>query len=121
MLDSLFEHERIKTTQAKAWELRRVADRVVTFGKKGPRYSATPPRAKTAADVHVHVSVPFYWFLCDRCGAFCEGADAVPPFRWNLARCASRSTQSGAPVFSQHRPNGELGRHASGRVSRPRG
>jgi large subunit ribosomal protein L17 len=43
MLDSLFEHERIKTTQAKAWELRRVADRVVTFGKKGTtraRYQA---------------------------------------------------------------------------------
>src|SRR5271167_88284 len=32
---SLIEHERIKTTDAKAKELRRFADRMVTLGKKG--------------------------------------------------------------------------------------
>lgn len=32
---SLIEHERIETTVAKAKELRRVADRMITYGKKG--------------------------------------------------------------------------------------
>jgi len=35
MLVSLLEHQRIKTTLAKAKELRRWADRMVTLGKKG--------------------------------------------------------------------------------------
>jgi large subunit ribosomal protein L17 len=32
---ALFEHERITTTEAKAKELRRVADKLVTLGKRG--------------------------------------------------------------------------------------
>jgi len=32
---ALFEHERIITTEAKAKELRRVADKLVTLGKRG--------------------------------------------------------------------------------------
>jgi large subunit ribosomal protein L17 len=35
MVTSLFEHERIETTDAKAKELRRVADRMITLGKRG--------------------------------------------------------------------------------------
>lgn len=35
MADSLIMHERIKTTVAKAKELRRVADKVITLGKDG--------------------------------------------------------------------------------------
>lgn len=35
LVQSLIEHERIKTTEARAKELRRVADRVISFGKKG--------------------------------------------------------------------------------------
>ena len=35
MVTSLLEHERIKTTDAKAKELRRVADRMITLGKRG--------------------------------------------------------------------------------------
>lgn len=35
MLTSLFEHERIDTTDAKAKELRRLAERIVTLGKRG--------------------------------------------------------------------------------------
>ena len=35
MVTQLIEHERIQTTVARAKELRRVADRVVTFAKKG--------------------------------------------------------------------------------------
>ncbi len=35
LVTSLIEHERIKTTLARAKELRRVADRVITYAKKG--------------------------------------------------------------------------------------
>lgn len=35
MTTSLFEHERIRTTDAKAKELRRVAEKLVTLAKKG--------------------------------------------------------------------------------------
>jgi len=35
MVTSLLDHERIETTDAKAKELRRVADRMITLGKRG--------------------------------------------------------------------------------------
>ena len=35
MVTSLLDHERIETTDAKAKELRRVADRMITLGKSG--------------------------------------------------------------------------------------
>ena len=35
MVTQLIEHERIRTTVAKAKEVRRVADKMVTLGKKG--------------------------------------------------------------------------------------
>jgi len=42
---SLFLHERITTTVAKAKELRKVADKVITCGKRG--YISTRPRARS--------------------------------------------------------------------------
>ena len=44
MVTSLFEHGQITTTEARAKELRRVADRLVTLGKKG-----TPHARRLAA------------------------------------------------------------------------
>ncbi|MBW2273295.1 MAG: 50S ribosomal protein L17 [Deltaproteobacteria bacterium] len=35
MVTSLLEHERIETTDAKAKEVRRIADRMITLGKRG--------------------------------------------------------------------------------------
>lgn len=35
MVSSLLEHERIKTTTPKAKELRKIADKLITLGKKG--------------------------------------------------------------------------------------
>ncbi|MBN1255668.1 MAG: 50S ribosomal protein L17 [Deltaproteobacteria bacterium] len=35
MVTSLFEHERIETTEAKVKEVRRLAERLITLGKKG--------------------------------------------------------------------------------------
>lgn len=35
LVTSLFEHERVETTDAKAKEVRRIADRMVTLGKRG--------------------------------------------------------------------------------------
>ena len=39
LVKSLIEHERIKTTHARARELRRVADRVINFGKQGTAHA----------------------------------------------------------------------------------
>ncbi|RJP60359.1 MAG: 50S ribosomal protein L17 [Deltaproteobacteria bacterium] len=39
MLTSLFEHEKIETTDAKAKELRKIAEKIVTLGKKGDLHS----------------------------------------------------------------------------------
>jgi large subunit ribosomal protein L17 len=41
----LIEHERIQTTVAKAKELRKVADRVVTYAKKVSSRSSSSPLA----------------------------------------------------------------------------
>ena len=35
LVTSLLEHERVETTDAKAKELRRIADRMITLGKRG--------------------------------------------------------------------------------------
>ena len=35
MVTSLLQHERVETTNAKAKELRRIADRMITLGKRG--------------------------------------------------------------------------------------
>jgi large subunit ribosomal protein L17 len=39
LVASLFEHERIETTVAKAKEVRRVAEKIITFGIKGDLHS----------------------------------------------------------------------------------
>jgi len=39
MVTSLLEHERIQTTDAKAKELRGIADRMITLGKRGDLHS----------------------------------------------------------------------------------
>jgi len=53
MVTSLIEHERIETTDTRAKELRRLADRMVTLGKRGDlhsmRLSLKIIRTKTAA------------------------------------------------------------------------
>ena len=53
MVTQLIEHERIQTTVAKAKELRRVADRVVTFAKEG----SLRARRKAAAVVRTDAAV----------------------------------------------------------------
>lgn len=53
MVTSLIEHERIETTDTRAKEIRRLADRMVTLGKRGDlhslRISLKTVRTKTAA------------------------------------------------------------------------
>jgi len=53
MVTSLIEHERIETTDIRAKELRRLADKLVTLGKRGDlhamRLSLKTIRTKTAA------------------------------------------------------------------------
>lgn len=45
MVTQLIQHERIQTTVAKAKELRKVADRVVTYAKKVSTQQLSPHRA----------------------------------------------------------------------------
>jgi len=53
MVTSLLEHERVETTHAKARELRRVADQMITLGKRGDlharRQAAKVVRSKSVA------------------------------------------------------------------------
>ena len=53
MVTSLIEHERIVTTEARAKEIRKLADRMITLGKRGDlhavRLSLKTIRTKTAA------------------------------------------------------------------------
>jgi hypothetical protein len=50
MVTSLIDHERIRTTLAKAKEMRRIADRVVGWAKTGPRGQRV--RGLTLGGVH---------------------------------------------------------------------
>mmetsp|Transcript_10578 Transcript_10578/g.29886 ORF Transcript_10578/g.29886 Transcript_10578/m.29886 type:complete len:166 (-) Transcript_10578:684-1181(-) len=45
MADQLIAHERIQTTEAKAKELRRVVDHIVTLGKRGTDHASNQARA----------------------------------------------------------------------------
>ena len=57
MVTSLFLHEEIKTTEAKAKELRRIADKIITLGKRVPPSSLDALKGKeleTAKAQRVH-------------------------------------------------------------------
>ena len=49
MVTSLLEHERIETTDAKAKELRRLADRMITLGKQGTLHARRRARGVRAS------------------------------------------------------------------------
>ncbi|GAQ85464.1 mitochondrial ribosomal protein L17 precursor [Klebsormidium nitens] len=53
MVSQLIEHERIETTVAKAKELRRVADNMVTLGKEGTLHARRQAAAVVRGDEHV--------------------------------------------------------------------
>lgn len=53
MAGSLIEHEQIKTTLPKAKELRRVVERLITFGKKNSLASRRRAAAMLKQDMHV--------------------------------------------------------------------
>ncbi|GBF93979.1 50S ribosomal protein L17 [Raphidocelis subcapitata] len=54
MVTQLIEHERIQTTLARAKELRRLADRVVTYAKKGDRPARIEAGAVVRTDRELH-------------------------------------------------------------------
>lgn len=93
MVTSLIKHDRIKTTVPKAKELRKLADRCVTFAKHSPSPAAararrcgpsphTAPRTQTRS----------------RAGAAFSALSA------NLVRCASSWTRSGLATCATPRP-----------------
>jgi|TARA_R110002126_G_scaffold31844_1_gene101948 large subunit ribosomal protein L17 len=53
MAGSLIEHEQIKTTLPKAKELRRIAEKLITLGKKGDLHSRRLAGSRLKQDMHV--------------------------------------------------------------------
>jgi len=53
MAGSLIEHEQIKTTLPKAKELRRVAEKLITLGKRGDLHARRQAAAQLKQDTHV--------------------------------------------------------------------
>ncbi|TCO71518.1 50S ribosomal protein L17 [Rhodovulum euryhalinum] len=53
MAGSLIEHEQIKTTLPKAKELKRIADKLVTLGKRGDLHARRQAAAQLKQDAHV--------------------------------------------------------------------
>jgi large subunit ribosomal protein L17 len=53
MAGSLIEHEQIKTTLPKAKELKRVADKLITLGKKGDLHSRRIAASRLKQEAHV--------------------------------------------------------------------
>ena len=53
MAGSLIEHEQIKTTLPKAKELKRIADKLVTLGKRGDLHARRQAAAQLNQDAHV--------------------------------------------------------------------
>ncbi|MEM0949805.1 MAG: 50S ribosomal protein L17 [Pseudomonadota bacterium] len=53
MAGSLIEHEQIKTTLPKAKELKRVADKLITLGKRGDLHARRQAAARLKQDTHV--------------------------------------------------------------------
>ena len=53
MAGSLIEHEQIKTTLPKAKELKRIADKLITLGKKGDLHARRLAASRLKQDQHV--------------------------------------------------------------------
>jgi large subunit ribosomal protein L17 len=53
MAGSLIEHEQIKTTLPKAKELKRIADKLITLGKRGDLHARRQAAAQLKQDSHV--------------------------------------------------------------------
>ena len=53
MSGSLIEHEQIKTTLPKAKELKRIADKLITLGKRGDLHARRQAAAQLKQDIHV--------------------------------------------------------------------
>ncbi|MHA3914820.1 50S ribosomal protein L17 [Halovulum sp. GXIMD14793] len=53
MAGSLIEHEQIKTTLPKAKELKRIADKLITLGKRGDLHARRQAAAQLKQDMHV--------------------------------------------------------------------
>ncbi|MDJ0824431.1 MAG: 50S ribosomal protein L17 [Rhodobacter sp.] len=53
MAGSLIEHEQIKTTLPKAKELKRVADKLITLGKRGDLHARRQAASQLKQDAHV--------------------------------------------------------------------
>ena len=98
MVTSLLDHERIETTDAKAKEVRRLADRMITLGKRGtlharrrasardPRVATSRPRSSTiwpSATGTARAGTPASLKLRRRVG---DAAPTSPSWSWSRGR-----------------------------------
>jgi large subunit ribosomal protein L17 len=88
MVTSLFEHEQIETTDAKAKELRRIADRMITLGKRGDLHARRQALAVIRTDV---ITKKVFGELADRYRARAGGYTRVLKSRVRVGDAASMS------------------------------
>ena len=119
MVTSLLEHERIETTDAKAKELRRVADRMITLGKRGTLHARrralrTIRSREVAAKVFDSLAARYR----DRAGGYTRVLKLGPaPGR----RRADLDHRAGGPGDGSRRcPSGAPRRRRRGPPARPR-
>jgi large subunit ribosomal protein L17 len=88
MVTSLFEHEQIETTDAKAKELRRIADKMITLGKRGDLHARRQALAVVRTDAVAH---KLFGELADRYRARAGGYTRVLKSRVRIGDAASMS------------------------------
>ncbi len=88
MVTSLFEHEQIETTDAKAKELRRIADQMITLGKRGDLHARRQALAVIRTD---DITKKVFGELADRYRARAGGYTRVLKSRVRVGDAASMS------------------------------
>jgi large subunit ribosomal protein L17 len=88
MVTSLFEHEQIETTDAKAKELRRIADKMITLGKRGDLHARRQALAVIRTD---EVAGKLFGELASRYRARAGGYTRVLKSRVRVGDAASMS------------------------------
>jgi large subunit ribosomal protein L17 len=88
MVTSLFEHEQIETTDAKAKELRRIADKMITLGKRGDLHARRQALSVIRTD---EITRKVFGELADRYRARAGGYTRVLKSRVRIGDAASMS------------------------------
>ena len=88
LVSSLFEHEQIETTDSKAKELRRIADKMITLGKRGDLHARRQAQAIIRTD---DIARKVFGELAERYRARAGGYTRVMKSRVRVGDAASMS------------------------------